>query len=347
MTINVKHFPIKSKQKCSPTGNRRKQTVNARKGWEMSASSDWQPTLALINISISVIVCFIGNATYDSTQEWPIKINGTTTMSLYMLKHCIELRGTAKSGDPFHITLCHLICCYHSNIDWFRFQFRWLTVLGYVQRKTFMVKKDFTHTICCLLKPRKHIYFEHITKVIQSFMTTTASLVSTNLDTPLLHRSYTVHCPCHFPSVHSEHSKHPWALSHIEPYLSLRLKVAVFVQTSPTAEPVLNVCWNRFHNDIAWPTVAEEQDDVLGPVIPRVEFQRSIQCRPRLSIPVRWLLLKFIECCSMETHREWDECVGGVWTDMRWPQRFWKVEDKACVWCSLLSMCVAFACVER
>lgn len=107
----------------------------------------------------------------------------------------------------------------------------------------------------------------------------------------------------------------------------------------------MNVCWNMGSVMRARPTVAEEQDDVLGLVIPRAEFQRSIQCCSGLSIPIGWFPLKIVQRCSAETHThtQIESGYGRVWMDMSWSQRF-----QVRVWYWLLSMCgcALAACAE-
>lgn len=49
-------------------------------------------------------------------------------------------------------------------------------------------------------------------------------------------------------------------------------------------------------------TIAEEEDDVFGPMLSRTEFQGGIQRHPGLSIPVRRLLLQVVQICTEEVH---------------------------------------------
>lgn len=45
-------------------------------------------------------------------------------------------------------------------------------------------------------------------------------------------------------------------------------------------------------------TIAEEKDEVFGPMLSWAQFQGGVQRHPSLSIPVRWLLLQFVQICA-------------------------------------------------
>lgn len=121
---------------------------------------------------------------------------------------------------------------------------------------------------------------EQMTKAGQSFIMTTGSSALTNLVTRL-----------HYPSHTITQSSSKFFCSNFN-----QVGICIFAGMDSIM--------------LAWPTIAEEQDEVLGLMVPRAEFQRSIQCCPGLSIPIGWFPLKFMQCCAgKHRHMENEICV--------------------------------------
>lgn len=123
------------------------------------------------------------------------------------------------------------------------------------------------------------------------------------------------------------------------------------VQTSTITKSVLNVCWNRFHNDsmtyrhlgtkwCSWPGGPEGGVSTQHPVLPWPEH-------PNRLVPshVRTALLRG----NTHTHREWNGCLGSANAYERFSSIFTGRESGTrCIWYWLLSVCgrVVYACLE-